>query len=272
MHKLLPLAVALFAGCVARPTMQMRKPIRLAPSPSSCRFRRAARLTRWRARWPSTCAARSASRSWWKIRPAPAARWPSAASLARRARRLYARASAIGRAMSSWPATHIVPYDIVNDLSRSRACRHAALDRDQEGSAGDRPEGTGRLAQSQSRQGFRRNCRRRSRRAYLRARVPDRHRDEVSIHAVSRRRAGHAGPCGRADRHDVRHGGEHAAPGSLRQHQAYGGHVQEPLVRGARGADRGGDGRAGRLSVVVARTVGLEGQRRRTSSPSSTPR
>ena len=69
---------------------------------------------------------------------------------------------------------------------------------------------------------------------------------------------------GRPDRFHVRHGGELAAAGARRQHQADGGDGEEALVRRARRADRRGDGRAGSGDVAVAWAVGVQGHAART--------
>ena len=63
----------------------------------------------------------------------------------------------------------------------------------------------------------------------------------------------------RTHRLHVRHGGELAAAGACRQHQAHGRHVEDALVRGARRADRRGDGRAGPRHLLVARHLGTQG-------------
>ena len=81
--------------------------------------------------------------------------------------------------------------------------QRAAVDRRQEGPAGGRSEGADRLAEGQSRQGVGRHRRRRRDRPSHRHFVPEGDRHQISVRAVSRQRAGDAGPVVRADRfHD----------------------------------------------------------------------
>ena len=87
----------------------------------------------------------------------------------------------------------------------------SVADRQQQGVAGERPEGVDRLVESQSRQGYHRHRRPRRRRRTSAASISRADRHQVQLRAVSRHRPGDAGSGRRPDRFDVRPGRERAA-------------------------------------------------------------
>ena len=80
------------------------------------------------------------------------------------------------------------------------ALDRSALDRRAQGLSGQGSAGADRLAQGEPRQGVGRHHRARQRGAYVPGLFPEHDRHPLPVRALSRRRAGDAGPAGRADR------------------------------------------------------------------------
>ena len=90
-------------------------------------------------------------------------------------------------------AVYTLPFDMLADLDAGRAAaERSVLDDGAEDPAGEQSAGAGRLAQGQQRLGLDR--RHREPGALLRHVLPEGDRHELSVRAVSRRRAGVAGP------------------------------------------------------------------------------
>ena len=85
------------------------------------------------------------------------------------------------------------------------------------------------------------------------------HRHAIRLRALSRRRAGDAGPDGRPRRHHVRPGRQRDHPGARRHHQGLRGHDRTALAPGARHPDHRRVRRAGPARFLLARAVRAEG-------------
>ena len=116
-------------------------------------------------------------------------------------------------------AIYPLTYDLLNDFAPiSLIASNPQLLVDQEGRAGEGPQGTDRLGEGQPGQGFRRHRAASARGvAFQRRLFPERDRHQVHLRAVSRHRPGAAGRGRGQSRSDLRPGGERAAAGAERQ-------------------------------------------------------
>ena len=158
------------------------------------------------------------------------------------------------------PAITPTPYHVLNDFEPvARLTTSYLWIVGRRLAAGDQPERADRVAQGQSRQGHRRDRRRRQRRAYLLHRFPDQERHEVRGRALQGRHAGAAGSGRRPGRHQLpRSGADHAAV-PRRHGEGVRRAREQALDRRAGCADAGGRRIAGRPDRVLARPVGAQG-------------
>ena len=182
-------------------------------------------------------------------------------------RRLHAQYRHVDHAYADrWPlhpSVRSVEGSGTGDPDRQRA----AVDRRQKEPAGQRPEGVDRVSQGQSRQGLGRRRRRRRGRSSRRYLISKGDRNQVSVRALSRQCAGHAGSSGGPDRFHDRAVVEFQIAGRKRQHQALCRHRPDAAClrrRKFRRRTRPG------CPVSLPRCgtdCGCPGARRRTSSP-----
>ena len=180
------------------------------------------------------------------------------AGRARRPRRLHAGQRPLGHPRDQW--RH--PQSAVRLADRLRAGRLArqrpAGDRCQEGHAGGGPQGFHRLAELTSGRGLDGDVGRRLGRACERHPFPEGDRHALSLRALSRHRADHAGPGGRTDRHDD-HQHDRCDPAGARRHDQGLCRVDRP-PRG--GAARNPHRRRGRTCPATTPRCGTRSGRR----------